>query len=198
VTAATATLSAHDSPIDRGSARHVILQDPSGLIQQTARVNDIAEAVRLAIVPVFLLTAVSGMLNVFAGRLARIVDRARALESLLPAAVERAAEELHRKLYVLSRRAKLVNTSITLCTVCSLLVCTMIAVMFIGAVLRLDVYRLVALLFGLAMVAFIVALISFLREIFIATQNLRIVPNGDRYRTETDTEPRTSPTRDRR
>jgi hypothetical protein len=78
---------------------------------------------------------------------------------------------------VLSRRAKLVNTSITLCTICSLLVCTMIGVMFIGAVLQLDVYRLVALLFGLAMVAFIVALIAFLREIFIATQNLRIGPH---------------------
>jgi MFS family permease len=177
VAAATATLGAHDSPLARGSLPLVILQDPSGLIQQTARVNDIAEAVRLAVVPVFLLTAVSGMLNVFAGRLARIVDRARALETLLPAAVERAAEELHRKLYVLSRRAKLVNTSITLCTICSLLVCTMIGVMFIGAVLQLDVYRLVALLFGLAMVAFIVALIAFLREIFIATQNLRIGPH---------------------
>jgi hypothetical protein len=53
----------------------------------------------------------------------------------------------------------------------------MIGVMFIGAVLRLDVYRVVALLFALSMAAFIVALIAFLREIFIATKNLRIGPH---------------------
>jgi hypothetical protein len=154
----------------------VTLQTLPGL-SDSARVNEIARLVQLAIVPVFLLTSVGGMLNVFTGRLARIVDRARFLETQLPTAAERASEVLHRDLGTLSRRAKLVNISITLCTTSSLLVCSMIVVMFVGATLTIDVYRMVALLFALAMTALIFALISFLREIFIATQNLRIGPH---------------------
>jgi hypothetical protein len=40
----------------------------------------IQQAIQLSIAPVFLLTGIAGLLGVMANRLARIVDRARALE----------------------------------------------------------------------------------------------------------------------
>ena len=40
----------------------------------------ITHGIQLAVAPVFLLTAVSGMIGVVAGRLARIIDRARVVE----------------------------------------------------------------------------------------------------------------------
>ena len=39
----------------------------------------VTHGIQLAVAPVFLLTAVSGMIGTVAGRLARIIDRARVL-----------------------------------------------------------------------------------------------------------------------
>ena len=47
----------------------------------------IAHGIQLAVAPVFLLTAVAGMIGVVANRLARIIDRARLLEKELKAGV---------------------------------------------------------------------------------------------------------------
>ena len=43
--------------------------------------SGIAHAIQLSVAPVFLLTGVSGFLNVLANRLGRVVDRARVLEA---------------------------------------------------------------------------------------------------------------------
>ena len=48
--------------------------------------SDMARTIQLAIAPVFLLAGIGAFLNVIAGRLARVVDRARHLEDLHPAA----------------------------------------------------------------------------------------------------------------
>ena len=45
---------------------------------------DIPHVIQLAVAPVFLLTAVGGLLGVLAGRLGRAVDRKRVLDKELP------------------------------------------------------------------------------------------------------------------
>ena len=45
----------------------------------------VTHGIQLTVAPVFLLTAVSGMIGAVAGRLARIIDRARFLEDRLDA-----------------------------------------------------------------------------------------------------------------
>ena len=45
----------------------------------------VTHGIQLAVAPVFLLTAVSGMIAATAGRLGRIIDRARLLEGRLDA-----------------------------------------------------------------------------------------------------------------
>ncbi|PYO99336.1 MAG: hypothetical protein DMD61_07515 [Gemmatimonadetes bacterium] len=59
----------------------------------------------------------------------------------------------------------------------ALLVCAVIATLFLGAFARFDVSVPVALLFVAAMIALFVGLLAFLREIFLATANLRIGPS---------------------
>ena len=66
---------------------------------------------------------------------------------------------------------------IALCTITALLVCAVIATLFLGAFARFDVSVPVALLFVAAMIALFVGLLAFLREIFLATANLRIGPS---------------------
>ena len=116
------------------------------------------------------------MLAVMTNRLARVIDRARLLESWLETHPSEAAA-VHSQLATLARRAKLVGNAITLCTVTALLICAVIAMLFLGAFLRFDASVTVALLFIAAMLAFFTGLLFFLREIFVATTNLRIGPH---------------------
>ncbi len=134
----------------------------------------IARTIQLSVAPVFLLTAIGTTLSVLTSRLNRIVDRARVLEGRMPSLFTMEEEEIRTELSTLSRRSKLINVAITLGTICALLICSMIAAMFIGVFLSIDLSDVVALLFVIAVIAFIGALLAFLREIFIAVNALRI------------------------
>jgi hypothetical protein len=136
-------------------------------------ITGIAHAIQLAVAPVFLLSGIGAMLAVMTSRLARVIDRARVLEGHLRANAGDAVP-VSAQLATLSRRAALVSRSITLCTITALLVCTVIAVLFLGAFLAFDTSVAVALLFIAAMLTFILGLVTFLREIFLATASLRI------------------------
>jgi hypothetical protein len=109
-------------------------------------------------------------------RLGRIIDRARVLEERLETVSPEVHAGLRDDLKVLSLRAKLISRAITLCTVTALLVCMVIAFLFLSGFLRFDASLPVALLFVAAMSAFFLGLLWFLREIYLATANLRIGP----------------------
>jgi hypothetical protein len=136
----------------------------------------VAHAIELAVAPVFLLTGIGAILAVMTNRLGRVIDRARVLEEKLEGASPESLATLRGDLVVLSRRAKLIGRAITLCTTTALLVCTVIAVLFLSASLRFDTPIPVALLFIAAMFCFFLGLLCFLREIYLATMNLRIGP----------------------
>lgn len=136
----------------------------------------VAHAIELAVAPVFLLTGIAAILGVMIGRLGRVIDRARLLEERLDDASPESLGTLRADLATLSKRAKLINRAITFCTATALLVCTVIAILFLSAFLRFDASIPVALLFIAAMTAFFLGLLWFLREIYVATVSLRIGP----------------------
>lgn len=139
-------------------------------------VSDIAHTVQLAVAPVFLLTAIGSMLGVMAGRLGRVIDRGRLLEGKLESAAPHETQAIRTHLQVLSRRAKLINLAITFFTLTALLICSLIALLFSGSFVTFDITAPVALLFILAMILLVQGLLCFLREVFLATANLRIGP----------------------
>jgi hypothetical protein len=142
-----------------------------------SQVQGVGEVIRLAVAPVFLLSGVGIMLTVFTNRLARAVDRARQLEREAAAGPGAArAQDLDRSLATLARRARLLSVAIALCTTCALLVSLVVMVLFLGESLRLRVSYAIDALFIAAMLSFIGAILCFLREVFIATSNLRIGP----------------------
>lgn len=147
-----------------------------------SHVQDITRVIQLAVAPVFLLTAMGSFLAVFSNRLARIVDRSRALEGRLSAlgpAEQRAAASERR---VLELRARVVRWAIILATTAALLVCLLIAAAFLGFILRADFSRAVAALFVGAMAALTGALAFFLREVLLAIGALgfTLLPFGRR------------------
>ncbi len=142
-------------------------------MQAELQVSDIARVIQLAVAPVFLLSGVGVTLTVLTNRLARIIDRARYLQG---APVGFRTEDVTSELAVLSRRAALVHQAITLSTTCALVICLVIISLFLATFLNRDVATLIALLFIVAMLAFVGALVNFLREIFLATHTLRFGP----------------------
>lgn len=136
----------------------------------------IAHVIQLAVAPVFLLTGVAAILSVLTHRLGRIIDRARAIEGWLPSAGESQRRTYLEQLAMLSRRARLANWAISLCTTSAFLVCTIIIVVFLETFLSLNLPSAIALLFIVAMLALIAGLLIFLREIYLATASLRIGP----------------------
>lgn len=141
------------------------------------QVTDISHVIQLAVAPVFLLAGIGGMLSVLSIRLGRIIDRARQLDGLLAASDKQDRAAINREHRTLRRRARLASVAITLCTLCALLICTVIVVLFVGAYLSLNLVNLVAGLFVIAMLTLITALLTFLREIYLGTSNLRIGGN---------------------
>lgn len=137
-------------------------------------ITDISHAIELAVAPVFLLAGISGMLSVLSIRLGRIVDRARHLDDRLAEAGEGDRRTIHDEHQMLSRRASLANWSISLCTICALLICMVIVTLFSGVYLGIDVSVAIAWLFIASMTALITGLLIFLREIYLATSSLRI------------------------
>jgi len=143
---------------------------------ENSAITAIAHVIQLAVAPVFLLTGIGAMLAVMTNRLSRIVDRARVLETKVPIDAS-GVEPIESELTSLSRRAKLINRSITLCTITALLVSGVIAILFLGAFVAFDASISVGILFVAAMLCFIAALLFFLQEIFLATASIRIGRN---------------------
>ena len=108
-------------------------------------------------------------------RLARIVDRARAMEQvLLGPDHAHGGRDLHGALDVLARRARYINAAITLITLSALFIALVVVMLFVNAFLRWDLSTFIACMFILSMMSLAAALTSFLIEVRIATKALRI------------------------
>ena len=144
------------------------------MVNLPVNINDVPQAIQLALGPAFLLTAIAALLNVMTGRLARIIDRGRQLtESPLPANTQ-VREALGGELAALERRRRMAGTAITACTVAALLVCMVIAALFLEALLDVPLRGLVGLLFTVATLAMVIGLAAFVREVRLATATVRI------------------------
>ncbi|MCX7173595.1 MAG: DUF2721 domain-containing protein [Proteobacteria bacterium] len=137
-----------------------------------SHIAEISRVIQLAVAPVFLLTAIATLVATLNNRLGRVVDRRRAL-------LERPIEHLdgnetlviHAELALLSRRARLVYLSIFSAVLGALFICLVVASAFLAALISFDLSRVVAGLFILSMLALVVALSLFLREVYLAVSH---------------------------
>lgn len=134
-------------------------------MQTAADVTIVAHVIQLAVAPVFLLTGIGAIMAVLTNRLARVVDRFRALDNLS----EQRQPKHDQEMQTLLHRARWVHWAVTLCTLSALFICIVIAALFIGSEIGLDPSRVVSLLFITAMFLLIIGLLCFLREISLST-----------------------------
>ncbi len=143
-----------------------------------APVQGLARAIQLSVGPVFLLTGISGLLGVLAGRLSRVVDRARTMQDQMARSeasgsdpAERQA--LHQEMGTHKRRMVLLGRAMQCATLTGLLVAAVVSVTFVSAVAVLDLAAIVVPLFVVAMASLMGALLLLLRETQLSTAQLR-------------------------
>jgi len=137
-------------------------------------VPDIARAIQLAVAPVFLLTGIAALLGVMANRLSRIIDRWRFFQKNWSQLDDQARQSAQIELQNLERRRSLGSVALYACTLAALLICVVIATLFVEVLFGLHIRGMVSALFICAMAALIGGLSTFLREVYLATRTMKI------------------------
>lgn len=141
------------------------------LIIPTA-LNEVGQAIQLALAPVFLLTGIAGLLGVMTGRLSRIIDRSRQIAQWDAKIITQA--HVVNELMSLERRRYFASAAITSTTFSALLVCVVVTILFIEVLLKINLNLVVGLLFAASSLALVIGLAYFLREVHLATKTIRI------------------------
>jgi len=137
-------------------------------------VSEVADVVRVAVAPVFLLSGIGAFLNVCASRLSRIVDRSRVIEPLLLASRGTEHDRIVADLRVLDRRIRLVSRAIFLTVLSALLICMVVVLLFAATLAHAHFGTAVALLFIASMIAIGSGFAVFLWETQVAARAVRI------------------------
>ncbi len=136
--------------------------------------DTIAQAIQLAIAPVFMLAGIGALLNVLAARLSRVVDRARQLEALHPRSTGPEHDRHVWELRLLDRRMTLINRGLALAVSSAVMICIVVALMFFAGLVRTHLGVFVALAFILAMAMLTASLITFLIEVRLSLEAIHI------------------------
>ena len=137
-------------------------------------VNTVAEIVRLALAPVFLLSGIGAFLNVLASRLSRIVDRSRDIEPLLLASRGSEHDRLVSALNVLDRRMSLISWATALSVTSAILTCLVVVLLFAANLIRTRLGTEIAWLFIASMLSIGAGFAVFLLETTIAARAVRV------------------------
>ena len=137
-------------------------------------VSTIAETIQVSLSPVFMLAGIGALLNVLAGRLSRVVDRARALEVLHPRSTGIEHDRHVEELRLLNKRIGIINAALLMGVSSAVMTCIVVASLFIAVLLRFHIGQYVAGGFILAMILLIASLVAFMIEVRVSLRAIRI------------------------
>ena len=135
---------------------------------------DIVTVLQTALAPAFLLVGIGAMLNLFAGRLARIIDRSRDLQELFKSTTGADHDLVVAELGDLQLRIKIVNSAIFLSVISAIIACALIAMLFVMEMVRVELSLAIAAAFVTAISPLSLALVQFLREVRIGIRDFMI------------------------
>ena len=137
-------------------------------------VDNVAHVIQVALTPVFLLSGIGTLLNVFNTRLSRVSDHREHTTELLHASddeAERARFRVH--LRRLAHRTLMLDASVMLGAVGAASTCGAALVLFLGSLRSSAILSWLFLLFGFALACVVGALVAFLGDTLLAWHGLR-------------------------
>jgi hypothetical protein len=137
-------------------------------------VTTVAEIVRLALAPVFLLSGIGAFLNVCVSRISRIVDRSRDIEPQLLGSRGEEHDRWISELRVVDRRMSLVSWAIFLSVLSAVLICVLVALLFAASLTGTHFGTAIALLLIASMLAIGAGFAVFLWETLLGSRSVRV------------------------
>jgi Protein of unknown function (DUF2721) len=152
-----------------------------GLDNTGSALDMVAHIIQVALTPVFLLSGIATLLNVFASRLARVSDQIHAARKELEGADAVQAERLTARLVRLHRRSLALDVAVVLGALGGAATCGAVLVLFVGALREATVASMLFGLFGLAVICALGAIVAFTVEMLMASIGIRdLVESGRR------------------
>ena len=145
----------------------------------TSAISTISNLIQITVAPVFLLAGVAGLLNVYTGRMTRIIDKLEKLDNFVSLQEKKdpsyqADEKLSKRRKFLIMRMQNTNSAIFFCTSTGFTVAMVILTIFSTSLFSFDGEILISILFILSMFFLIISLFLFLREIYFTTSFINV------------------------
>jgi hypothetical protein len=144
-----------------------------GIDNTGSALDTIAHVIQVALTPVFLLSGIATLLNVFSTRLARVADRVEAVTKALETADDTQTKALSAQLKDLHRRSIALDVAVVLGAIGGAATCGAVLAMFVGALRAETIASLLFALFGLAVVCALFAIAAFTIEMLLAGTGIR-------------------------
>jgi len=142
-------------------------------------VSELIPVLQVAIGPVILISGVGLLLLTMTNRYGRVIDRSRLLCRDLPEVAGPDRERDLAQLRILMRRAELIRLAILLAGISVLLAAALVVVLFLTALLRLEVAWLISLLFSGCMLALIGSLAAFVLDVNRSLAAVKLEVEGE-------------------
>lgn len=135
--------------------------------------ESVARIIQMALTPVFLLTGLATLLNVFSTRLARVASRLDQASKALETADADGAKLVRGQLLSLHRRSLALDVAVILTAAAGAATCTTVLLLFVGAFGSGSVEVALFSVFGLAIVCALGAITAFAAEMLMAGTGIR-------------------------
>lgn len=140
----------------------------------------IAHIIQVALTPIFLLSGIATLLNVFATRLGRVADRVEQIIKAMEEAGPDQSMELALQLSHLRRRSIALDTAVVLGAIAAASTCASVFTLFVGALRNATVASVLFTTFGVAIVGTISAIAAFAIEMLMAGSGVRAIAGRSR------------------
>ena len=145
-----------------------------GLDSSGSALDPIAHVIQVALTPVFLLSGIATLLNVFSTRLARVSDRVHRVLDALSDADAVQAKALEAQLAHLHRRSVALDIAVVLGALGGAATCGAVLTLFVGALWDETVVSMLFGLFGLAVFCALGGICAFTAEMLMASIGIRL------------------------
>jgi len=139
----------------------------------SAALGSVVHIIQVSLTPVFLLSGVATLLNVFSTRFARVADQVDAVAKEVEGADAAVAELLSRRLTHLHRRSLVLDTAVALGAAAGALTCATVLALFLGEAGGLAIAAVMLFTFGLAIACTLASIGAYAMEMFMASKHIR-------------------------
>jgi len=155
-----------------------------GVDASSVALNTIVHTIQVSLTPVFLLSGIATLLNVFSTRLARVADQVDALAKVVDGGSAVEVATLSVKLARLQRRSLALDTAVALGATGGALTCATVLALFVGEAGGFSVAAMLFVTFGLAIACTLAAIAAFTAEMMMASRHIRAEVAAGQQRAE--------------